>query len=105
MCISPVRAPVSSQFHVSKLSRYRTAAYIEPPGTSDFAGFDILKQVNVEILETAVRAVERACPRLQFWTLQTGGKVYSHPWLVLTNVPTANTVTRDGVGVWIRPCS
>ncbi|KAL7920642.1 hypothetical protein ACQKWADRAFT_298062 [Trichoderma austrokoningii] len=52
------------------------AAYVQPPGASDFEGFDILKEVNVRILETAVRAVERVSPKLRFWTLQTGGKSY-----------------------------
>lgn len=31
-----------------------------------------LKRVNVEILETAVKAGKKLCPKLQFWTLQTG---------------------------------
>ncbi|KAK0727776.1 hypothetical protein B0T26DRAFT_738348 [Lasiosphaeria miniovina] len=52
------------------------AAYVQPPGTSDFVGHEILKQVNVGILETAVLAVEKVCPRLRFWSLQTGGKSY-----------------------------
>lgn len=51
-------------------------AYVQPAGASDFEGFDILKEVNVRILETAVQAVERVSPKLRFWTLQTGGKVY-----------------------------
>lgn len=51
-------------------------AYVQPAGASDFQGFDILKEVNVRILETAVQAVERISPNLRFWTLQTGGKVY-----------------------------
>jgi hypothetical protein len=51
------------------------AAYVQPAGASDFEGFDILKEVNVRILETAVQAVERVSPKLRFWTLQTGGKV------------------------------
>ncbi|UKZ81669.1 hypothetical protein TrVFT333_009441 [Trichoderma virens FT-333] len=51
------------------------AAYIQPPGASDFEGFDILKEVNVRILETAVQAIERVSPKLRFWTLQTGGKL------------------------------
>ncbi len=45
-----------------------------------------LKRVNTEILENAITAVEVLCPNLQFWTLQTGGKVnnwaihlYLHP--------------------------
>ncbi|KAK3374768.1 hypothetical protein B0H63DRAFT_256100 [Podospora didyma] len=52
------------------------AAYVQPPGTSDFEGHEILKKVNVRILETAAIAVEIACPRLQYWSLQTGGKSY-----------------------------
>lgn len=50
-------------------------AYVQPAGASDFEGFDILKEVNIRILETAVQAVERVSPKLKFWTLQTGGKV------------------------------
>lgn len=48
---------------------------MQPAGASDFEGFDILKEINVRILETAVQAVERVSPNLRFWTLQTGGKV------------------------------
>ncbi|UKZ68190.1 uncharacterized protein TrAtP1_009225 [Trichoderma atroviride] len=54
------------------------AAYVQPPGASDFEGFDILKEVNVRILETAVQAVERVSPNLRFWSLQTGGKSYGY---------------------------
>lgn len=57
------------------------AAYIQPPGTSDIEGHEELKRVNVAILETAVQAVEAVCPRLRFWSLQTGGKVrVTIPW-------------------------
>jgi len=35
-----------------------------------------MKEANVEILETAIQAVEKVCPKLQFWNLQTGGGVY-----------------------------
>ncbi|GFP58591.1 hypothetical protein ACSS6W_005860 [Trichoderma asperelloides] len=52
------------------------AAYVQPAGTSDFEGFDKLKEINVRILETAVKAVERVSSNLRFWTLQTGGKSY-----------------------------
>ncbi len=38
-------------------------------------GRKTLRDINVKILENAVQAVERVCPSLQFWTLQTGGKV------------------------------
>lgn len=56
---------------------------MQPAGASDFEGFDILKEVNVRILETAVQAVERVSPKLRFWTLQTGGKVCLS-WLIIT---------------------
>lgn len=55
---------------------------MQPAGTSDFEGFDKLKEINVRILETAVKAVERVSSNLRFWTLQTGGKV-CHLWLVM----------------------
>lgn len=58
-------------------------AYVQPDGASDFEGFDILKEINVRILETAVQAVERVIPSLRFWTLQTGGKV-CNSWLIIT---------------------
>jgi len=50
--------------------------------TGHGSDFQELKRANVEILENAVTAVEKLCPMLQFWTLQTGGKVQSceeHP--------------------------
>ncbi|KAI9749645.1 MAG: DNA polymerase zeta [Chaenotheca gracillima] len=40
------------------------------------ANFPELVRANGEILKTAVLAVEKTCPNLQFWTLQTGGKGY-----------------------------
>ncbi|PTB72171.1 hypothetical protein M440DRAFT_1342790 [Trichoderma longibrachiatum ATCC 18648] len=73
------------------------AAYIQPAGTSDFAGFDILKEINVRILETAVEAVERVSKRLRFWTLQTGGKSYGFvhvPQLGFPKVPAKETAPR-----------
>lgn len=51
------------------------AAYIQPQGTSDIEGHEELKRVNVAILEVAVEAVKNVCPKLEFWSLQTGGKV------------------------------
>ncbi|KAL6901088.1 hypothetical protein GGI43DRAFT_433838 [Trichoderma evansii] len=66
------------------------AAYVQPAGASDFEGFEILKEVNVQILETAVQAVERVSPNLRFWTLQTGGKSYGFvhvPQLGFPKVP------------------
>ncbi|KAL7815851.1 hypothetical protein V8C26DRAFT_107628 [Trichoderma gracile] len=73
------------------------AAYIQPAGASDFVGFDILKEVNVRILETAVQAVERLSPNLRFWTLQTGGKSYGFvhvPQLGFPKVPAKETDPR-----------
>ncbi|KAH8892855.1 hypothetical protein GQ53DRAFT_793696 [Thozetella sp. PMI_491] len=61
---------------ISNVTDVYFAAYIQPTGTSDFEGFELLKQINVQILETAVRAVESVSPKLQFWSLQTGGKSY-----------------------------
>jgi len=43
--------------------------------TGHETGFKGIKTANVEILQNAVLAVEKVCPKLQFWTLQTGGKV------------------------------
>ncbi|KAL6792232.1 hypothetical protein GGI42DRAFT_179751 [Trichoderma sp. SZMC 28013] len=73
------------------------AAYVQPAGASDFEGFDILKEVNVRILETAVQAVERVSPKLRFWTLQTGGKSYGFvhvPRLGFPKVPAKETDPR-----------
>jgi hypothetical protein len=57
---------------------------VEPKGSSDIGGFAELKKANVDILDNAVKAVEIVCPRLSFWTLQTGGKVCTSmkdtPW-------------------------
>ena len=48
----------------------------------------------MEILENAVLAVEALCPKLRFWTLQTGGKVepLNHPFRYDLFIP---TVSRD----------
>ncbi|KAL7928073.1 hypothetical protein V8C35DRAFT_333751 [Trichoderma chlorosporum] len=73
------------------------AAYVQPAGASDFEGFDILKEVNVRILRTAVQAVERISPKLRFWTLQTGGKSYGYvhvPHLGFPKVPAKETDPR-----------
>ncbi|KAL7943601.1 hypothetical protein V8C42DRAFT_358873 [Trichoderma barbatum] len=73
------------------------AAYVQPAGASDFEGFDILKEVNVRILETAVLAVEQISPKLRFWTLQTGGKAYGYvhvPHLGFPKVPAKETDPR-----------
>ncbi|KAM0262568.1 hypothetical protein ACHAQJ_001613 [Trichoderma viride] len=73
------------------------AAYVQPPGASDFEGFESLKEVNVRILETAVQAVERVSPKLRFWTLQTGGKAYGFvhvPQLGFPKVPAKETDPR-----------
>ena len=44
--------------------------------TAHGSDYQTLKQANVRILLNAVQVVERLCPNLQFWTLQTGGKAY-----------------------------
>ncbi|KAL6719724.1 hypothetical protein ACLMJK_001645 [Lecanora helva] len=44
--------------------------------TAHGSDYQTLKHANVTILENAVRAVEKVCPKLLFWTLQTGGKAY-----------------------------
>jgi hypothetical protein len=44
--------------------------------TGNQSGPDAIK-ANVEILQTAVEAVERLCPKFKVWTFQTGGKVCS----------------------------
>lgn len=33
---------------------------------------------NVDFIANAVAAVENVCPKLQFWTFPTGGKVRNH---------------------------
>ena len=43
--------------------------------TGHGSDYQELKRANVQILENAVLAVDALCPKLQFWTLQTGGKV------------------------------
>ena len=44
--------------------------------TAHGSDYQTLKQANVTILLNAVQAVEKMCPNLHFWTLQTGGKAY-----------------------------
>ena len=48
--------------------------------------FQELKRANVEILENAVLAVDALCPKLRFWTLQTGGKVRSSLYPTLRSI-------------------
>ena len=38
--------------------------------------FELLKEINVSLLTTAIKAITQLCPNLEFWTLQTGGKAY-----------------------------
>jgi hypothetical protein len=56
---------------IEKITHVYFAAY-----TSHGSDFQELKRANVEILSNAVEAVEALCPKLAFFTLQTGGKVH-----------------------------
>ncbi|TKA73904.1 hypothetical protein B0A49_05021 [Cryomyces minteri] len=44
--------------------------------TGHGSSYQELKRANVEILANALLTVMPLCPRLMFWTLQTGGKAY-----------------------------
>lgn len=41
--------------------------------------FQEVKEANVEILRNALEALDKLCPKMQFFTLQTGGKVCCNP--------------------------
>ena len=56
---------------IEKITHVYFAAY-----TSHGSNFQELKRANVKILANAVEAVEALCPKLAFFTLQTGGKVH-----------------------------
>jgi hypothetical protein len=45
--------------------------------TSHGADYLERKHANVEILENAVKAVEKLCPNFVYWSFQAGGKVQS----------------------------
>jgi len=49
--------------------------------TSHGSDYPTLKQANVTILTNALQAVDKVCPNLRFWTLQTGGKAYGVEFL------------------------
>ncbi|KAF6241297.1 hypothetical protein HO173_000007 [Letharia columbiana] len=49
--------------------------------TAHGSDYQTLKRANVAILSNALRAVEKTCPSLVFWTLQTGGKAYGVEFL------------------------
>jgi hypothetical protein len=55
---------------IEKITHVYFAAY-----TGHGTDFQELKRANLEILSNAVEAVEALCPKLLFFTLQTGGKV------------------------------
>ena len=44
----------------------------------DFQG---LKEANVDLLSTAVKAIDALCPNVEFWTLQTGAKAYGYEFV------------------------
>jgi len=56
---------------VEKVTHVYFAAY-----TAHGSSYADLKEANVEILRNAVEAVDKLCPKLLFFTLQTGGKAY-----------------------------
>ncbi|KAM0511408.1 hypothetical protein ACHAPE_009923 [Trichoderma viride] len=58
--VDDVAAKLASIDGIEDVTDVFFAAYVQPAGASDFEGFDILKEVNVRILETAVQAVERS---------------------------------------------
>jgi nucleoside-diphosphate-sugar epimerase len=64
---------------IEKITHVYFAAY-----TSHGSDYKELKRANVEILKNAVEAIEQLCPKLLFFTLQTGGKVSLHLTLILT---------------------
>ena len=55
--------------------RYQPYLLLVIAYTGHGSGFQELKRANVEILKNALEVVEKLCPKLEFWTLQTGGKV------------------------------
>ncbi|KAK5991891.1 Short chain dehydrogenase sirQ [Cladobotryum mycophilum] len=76
--VDDVAAKLSGIESIGDVTDVYFAAYFQPAGASDFEGHEILKEVNVRMLETAILAVERVSPSLRFWTLQTGGKSYGN---------------------------
>jgi nucleoside-diphosphate-sugar epimerase len=55
---------------IGKVTHVYFAAY-----TAHGSDFQELKRANLEILKNAVETLEVLCPNMQFFTLQTGGKV------------------------------
>jgi hypothetical protein len=53
--------------------------------TGHGTGYEGIKKANVEILENGVKAVENLCPKLRFWTFQTGGKVEVYSYFLPLN--------------------
>ena len=49
--------------------------------------FGLLTEVNVGFLKAALAAVTAACPLMEFWTLQTGGKGYGFEVLGQPGLP------------------
>ncbi|KAF1988255.1 hypothetical protein K402DRAFT_374052 [Aulographum hederae CBS 113979] len=55
------------------------------------------KRANVQLLETAIDLVETLCPKVDFWTLQTGGLSYGlefHPSPPLPQPPLSESLPR-----------
>ncbi|KAI9807972.1 MAG: hypothetical protein M1825_005279 [Sarcosagium campestre] len=44
--------------------------------TGHGSDYQELKRANVQLLRNAVSVVEKSCPKVKLWTLQTGGKWY-----------------------------
>ncbi|KAH8805146.1 hypothetical protein F5884DRAFT_441544 [Xylogone sp. PMI_703] len=72
---------------IDKVTHVYFAAYVQPEGASDISGFAELKKANVDLLDNAVKAVEKLCPQLSFWTLQTGGKSYGFVHVLQIGLP------------------
>jgi nucleoside-diphosphate-sugar epimerase len=63
---------------IERITHVYFAAY-----TGHGSDYQELKRANMEILTNAVEAIEQLCPKLLFFTLQTGGKVALHPSYIL----------------------
>ncbi|KAH6661843.1 hypothetical protein B0J14DRAFT_663125 [Halenospora varia] len=67
--ISQVQAGLEKIHGIEGVTHVYFSAY-----TGHGTGFKGIKKSNVEILESAILAVESLCPNLQTWIFQTGGK-------------------------------
>ncbi|KAI9729776.1 MAG: hypothetical protein M1818_008390 [Claussenomyces sp. TS43310] len=86
-----VRHQLQKVPYINKITHVYFAAY-----TGHGSSRQELKRANVEILENAIDALEELCPKLQFFTLQTGGKGYGieFPEQLKIPVPTPESMPR-----------